>query len=112
MKSCAYFGLYHGDECIGLTGVVEHKDNPQDTLLIASYIRKEHRGKGLSRMLYEARIVWAKENGYKRAIISHRASNVASKAANQKHGFVYTHAERKIWPDGIADDQLFYQFLL
>jgi RimJ/RimL family protein N-acetyltransferase len=111
-KPCAYFGLYHESECIGLTGIVEHKDNPQDTLLIASYIRKEHRGKGLSRLLYEARIGWAKEHGYKRVIVSHRATNLASKAANQKHGFTYTHAESKTWPDGKLEDNVFYELIL
>ena len=112
LKSCAYFGLYHGDDCIGLTGVVEHRDNSDNVIFLASYVRKEYRGKGLSHLLYEARIGWAKEQGYKCVVLNHRASNLASKAANQKHGFVYTHTERKTWPDGIEDDQLFYQLML
>ena len=63
-------------------------------------------------MLYEPRIAWAKEKGYKKLIISHRKSNSASKAANQKFGFVYTHSESKTWPDGITEDNVYYELPL
>ncbi|MBS1772160.1 MAG: GNAT family N-acetyltransferase [Bacteroidetes bacterium] len=108
----ARYGLYAADTLIGLTGIIINKDNPTEAYMTQSYIRKEHRGKGLSAMLYNARINWAKEHGVKRLVISHRKSNVASKAANQKFGFKYTHSEDRTWPDGVTEENLFYELML
>lgn len=108
----AMFALYHGDQCIGLTGVLQWREDSTAAVFIASYIRADHRGKGLSSDFYRARINWAKGQGYKRAVVSHRADNLASKAANQKFGFVFTHSESKTWPDGSVQDQVFYELKL
>jgi RimJ/RimL family protein N-acetyltransferase len=108
-KKRAMFALSDGQKQIGLTGVVEAKDDPEATALIASYIHPDYRGKGLSNLFYKARIEWSRQNGYKRVIVSHRASNAASKAANQKFGFIHTHNESKTWPDGLTEDNVFYK---
>ncbi len=102
----ASFGLYYGDRLIGTTGIVV--SDPGKGTLIASYICKEHRGKGLSSLLYQARIDWAKAIGLTHLIVSHRKSNHASKAANQRFGFRYTHEEITTWPDGIEEANIFY----
>lgn len=104
----AFFGLFHDNTLIGVTGVARKKDKEDEVILVASYIHRTHRGKGLSELFYKARLDWARNNGYKHVIVSHRISNEASKAANQKHGFRYTHSEKEIWPDGIEADQLYY----
>lgn len=42
-------------------------------------------------------------------IVSHRAGNDASKAANQRFGFSFTHLETTVWPDGKLDNEVFYK---
>lgn len=109
----ACFGLYYGDELIGITGVVvADKEKPDEAYMTQSYIRKAYRGKGLSKMLYEARLAWAKEHQIKYLKIGHRASNLASKAANQHYGFIYTHSEPNAWPDGQTEDMFYYELML
>lgn len=107
------FGLFYRDQLIGVTGIVIDKDDPSLALMTQSYIRKEHRGKGLSRLLYEARLAWAAERPQiKRLRIGHRESNHISKAANQHYGFVYVAREPSDWPDGGREDTLYYELVL
>jgi RimJ/RimL family protein N-acetyltransferase len=108
----AYFALKVGEECVGLTGIVTDRDNPQRALLIASYIREEYRRNGGSGLLYHARLDWARKNGFAEVIVSHRASNEPSKKANQKHGFEYTHSTPHEWNDGVVEDEKFYRLKL
>ena len=66
------FVLRCNNKAIGLTGIIEDRDYPNgDTgLFVMSFIDKEYRGKGLSKLLYEARINWAIEKSqYKRLIV-------------------------------------------
>lgn len=109
----ACFGLYYGDELIGITSIiVSDKEKPDEACLTQSYIRETHRGKGRSKMLYEARLAWAKAHQIKCLKVGHRASNLASKAANQHYDFIYTHSERNTWPDGKTEDMLYYELML
>lgn len=108
----ARFGLYHLTELIGLTGIVADKEKPGEAYMTQSYIRKAYRGRGLSRLLYQARIEWAKANAVKRLIIGHKESNIISKAANQHFGFVYTHSENREWPDGSNQPMLYYELFI
>ena len=104
----ACFGLFFNGELIGITAIITEQEKPGEAYMTQSYIRKAHRGKGLSRLLYEARLAWAKEHDVKRLIIGHRRSNATSKAANQHYGFRYTHNESRTWPDGATEDMLYY----
>lgn len=109
----ACFGLYYGDESIGITGiVVTDAALPFEAYMTQSYIRKAFRGKGLSALLYQKRLEWAKDHLIKTLRIGHRESNLASKAANQHFGFVYTHAEARTWPDGQTENMLYYKLEL
>lgn len=108
----AIWGLYFKDELIGVTAANGNPDNPSEVRFTHSFIVPEHRGKGLSSLFYKARIDWARSKNLKKAIVTHRAGNEPSRAANQKHGFKYTHAEKRIWPDGIEDDNLIYELPL
>ena len=110
--SCAYFILSLGQEDVGLTGILTSRENPKHAILIASYIRQEHRRKGGSDFLYEARLEWARKNGFEEVIVSHRSSNEASKRANQRHGFEYTHSEPHTWNDGVVENEVFYRLRL
>ncbi len=108
----ACLGLYYKNELIGITGII--RDHEQEDLghMVQSYIRKAHRGKGLSTLFYKVRLDWAREHKLKRIQVGHKASNMASKAANQGFGFKYTHSEPRIWPDGSTEDILYYELEL
>lgn len=106
----ACFGLYYGEELIGITGiVVTEPKQPQEAYMTQSYIRQVYRGKGLSKILYDIRMDWARTHGIRTLKIGHRANNTTSKAANQHYGFTYTHSEPRTWPDGATEDMLYYQ---
>jgi GNAT superfamily N-acetyltransferase len=105
----ACFGLYYHEEVVGVTGIVVNDPNESVATMTQSYIRVAHREKGLSRLLYEARIDWAKKKGIKKLLIGHREGNVASRSANQHYGFSYTHRESLQWPDGSVADSVFYE---
>ncbi|WP_418359559.1 GNAT family N-acetyltransferase [Sphingobacterium detergens] len=49
-QNCAIFGLYDHEAIVGLTGVVVDRDDASNAILIASFVREPHRGKGLSRL--------------------------------------------------------------
>lgn len=108
----AFWGLYDGDTCIGLTGAAQLRTDPTCVLLIASYIRTTYRSQGLSALYYQARIEWARSLGYKSIEVHHRRDNHISKAANQKFGFIYTHTDTVLWPDGTYDDRECYRLIL
>ena len=105
---CAIFGFYNQDLLIGLTGVVLDRADESNAILIASFIQEGHRGRGLSRLFYEARITWAREQGCLRITVSHRVGNEASRAANQSFNFAYTHSRDVVWPDGVKAEELIY----
>lgn len=102
----AVFGLFANEVLIGMTSILLLDD--QEGYLGQSYIRKEHRGKGLSALLYNIRMAWAAELKLKRLSVSHRESNLASQAANQRFGFRYSHREACNWLDGTTEDVLYY----
>ena len=104
-----FFGLYDGQEIIGVTGTALVKEDKTQAVLIASFIRPEYRGMGLSALFYEARLDWAREQHCQSVIVSHRVDNVSSMKANQRSGFVYTHSKLNDWPDGVTADQLYYK---
>ncbi|WP_161964245.1 GNAT family N-acetyltransferase [Chitinophaga flava] len=104
----AVFGLFAGDEMIGITRIILRGEQGEEGYLGQSYIRKAYRGKGLSDLLYKIRMAWAAEHRLKRVWVSHRESNVASRAANQRFGFVYSHRESCHWQDGQTEDVLYY----
>lgn len=105
-QDAASFGLFYAGELVGITGIIIQR--PGEGALVASYIRKEYRKRGLSAMLYEARLTWARDKGLKTLVVSHRKSNQASMAANRHFGFRYTHTQMTLWPDGQEEEELFY----
>ncbi len=106
------FGLFDRDLLIGITAAFTWRGDPtgQTALLAMSYILPQYRGRGLSRHFYEARLGWIRSRPkFKRIIVSHRASNDASRRANQMHGFVQTERASHLWPDGQTEDEIFYE---
>ena len=87
-QDAAFFGLFDDRTIVGLGGVFTQDKSTRTGVLIAGYIREEYRGKGLSKLIYQARIDWAKESGlFDRLLIGHREGNEASRRANQAFGF-------------------------
>ncbi|MBI1214421.1 MAG: GNAT family N-acetyltransferase [Alphaproteobacteria bacterium] len=109
------FAVLHYGDVIGLTAVslLREDETGRTAKLWGSWLEPEWRGKGVSEKMYEARLNWARaQEGVRRVVVSHRESNVASKKANQKHGFTFTHAEGFFWPDGKEEPEVFYELWL
>jgi RimJ/RimL family protein N-acetyltransferase len=114
-KDVAIFMLFAGETPIGITGVSVFRDDStgKTALLWGSWLEPDFRGKGLSELMYRARIEWAKRHpNVNRIIVSHRASNTASKYANQKHGFKFTRTHEKVWTDGATEDEVCYELYI
>jgi RimJ/RimL family protein N-acetyltransferase len=97
------FGLFDHSKIIGLGAVFTSRDDVsgQSGVLAMDYIDPAYRGRHLSKLLYQARIDWAKLHPpFKRLVISHREGNEASRRANQSFGFRYIGKEEVDWPDG------------
>lgn len=108
----AFFGLFDAGKLVGITGAARQDYNSQSTtaILIASYLYPEYRRQGHSKKFYEARLAWiSRQPGIVAVLVSHRKSNEASRRANQAYGFVQTHEEMKLWPDGTSEGDVFYK---
>jgi RimJ/RimL family protein N-acetyltransferase len=109
---CIVFGLFAGSDLIGITGVVADRDDPsgQTAVLVMSYIRPAYRGRGLTVLLYDARLKWiASQPQFTHTIVSHRASNEASGRAIRRHGFSFIDRITRTWPDGTTEDEVRYR---
>ena len=109
------FGLFDGSRLIGITAVFTHRgDATGETAILAmSFIDLEYRGRGLSRLLYQARLNWVRAHShFKRVVVSHRESNEVSKRANQAFGFRYVGRGAHAWPDGVTEDELHYELVI
>ncbi len=110
-EKVATFALFDGDVPIGMTGIAyDRKDPAQKTAILwGSWLKPEYRKRGLSNLMYTARLDWAEARpDIDRVLVGHRASNLASKRANQKHGFAFMCAESRTWHDGITEDDVSY----
>ena len=111
-KDNAIFLIYENETPIGMTCVsIDRDDATKKTALFwGSWLAPHVRGKSLSELMYQTRINWAKEQPTVEGIIvSHRASNLSSKYANQKHGFETTRKNEKVWTDGATEVEIFYE---
>lgn len=109
----AIFGVFHEANIIGMTGIAVLRDDPATAKLWGSWLMPSWRRQGLSVPMYQARLDWAQRHKtVRRVIVSHRASNAASRAANQKHGFRFTHNDLRDWPDGTREADVFYEYVL
>lgn len=108
-KNCV-FGLFDGEAVIGCTGVFTSRENPEHCVFGFTYLKPEYRGQGLSKLMYEARIDWAKNQLHlKKALIGHRESNETSKRAMVRHGFQRVGVEDTVWPDGVSECEHKYE---
>jgi RimJ/RimL family protein N-acetyltransferase len=109
------FGLFDGECLIGITAAFTWREDPsgQTVMLAMSFILPEYRRRGLSRLFFDARLDWIRaQPQFKRIIVSHRASNAASRRAIERHGFVRTGRVEHVWPDGQTEDEITYELLI
>ncbi len=114
-KGQAIFFIYDDKKIIGMTGIYIPQDTVEKTtaVLWGSWLKPKYRRNGISNLMYETRIEWAKQHPeLKRIEVSHRESNVASKYANQKHGFKLLKEEDKEWHGGIEEKDVIYELKL
>jgi len=96
-------GLFDNDQLIGLAAVFPRPNDSggYNGLMAMDYIDAEYRGRDLSKLLYKARIDWAKnQSSFKKLMTSHREGNEASRRANQAFGFKFMDKTLTEWPDG------------
>jgi RimJ/RimL family protein N-acetyltransferase len=106
---CGVFGVFVDGALVGMTGIYVTREDPTVAGLWGSWLAPEHRRRGLSVPMYEARIAWARARPeLRRILVSHRAGNEASRRANQKHGFVWTHSGDLTWRDGVTEPEVCY----
>jgi RimJ/RimL family protein N-acetyltransferase len=106
------FGLYDRERLIGITAAFTSRDDPsgKTAILAMSFILPEYRGKGLSNLLYEARLDWIRaQPQFTRVVVFHRQSNDASRKAIHRHGFVFVTRTARTWPDGQTEDEFSYE---
>lgn len=111
-KDNAIFLICENETPIGITCVSVDRNDPtgKTALLWGSWLAPHARGKGLSKLMYQMRIEWAKgQPTVEKIIVSHRASNSASMRANQKHGFVWTQTTEDVWGDGSTENLISYE---
>lgn len=113
------FGLFEGGEdggtLIGISAVFAQREDPSGQTVIfgMSFILPDYRGRGLSRLLYEARLDWARARPqFRRVILSHAQSNAASRGAHRRFGFVLTNTVLQVRPGGGCETEEHYERLL
>ena len=105
------FGLFVQDELVGITSVFQWPEDSSGTtaVLASSFILPAHRGRGLTRLLFAARLQWiSAHGGFNRVVVAHRQSNEPSRRAILRHGFVPFRRRTHDWPDGRTEDELYY----
>lgn len=110
------FGLFDDSKLIGITGVfpyLEEDPSGATAILGMSAILPEYRGKGFSKLLYQARLDWLRTKPqFKRVLVHHRASNKVSGEANKHFGFVRIGTALQRWPDGTEEEEIIYELKL
>ena len=106
------FGIFDRGSLIAITSVFTWVEDPtgETAILASSFILESHRGRGLSRMLYDARLHWITARPqFKRVVVGHRLSNEPSRRANQHYPFRTFRRESHAWPDGTVEDEVYYE---
>ena len=109
------FGLFDDEKIIGLCGIFTWNEDPSGKtgVMAMDFIDPEYRGKGLTDLLYKARIDFAiQHKAWKKLSIGHREGNEPSRRAMIKHGFELVETKDINWPDGSRDIEYLYELNL
>ena len=110
----ALWGAFVGEAIVGLTGAFRDRDDPtgQTAAFGMTWLDPAWRGTGVARLYYDARIAWARAQGFVRVEVGHRASNAASAAAMRRAGFRPIARRPHHWPDGAWEDDVVHELVL
>ncbi len=106
------FGLFDDKTLIGIASILISEDCPNQNRarLAMGFIIPEYRGRGLSNLLYNTRIQWARNHPNINTVFSsHRKGNAPSSKAMTKHGLIYSHDEGRRYGDGSTAQSLIYE---
>ena len=106
------FGLFDKEAMVGLAAVFTWREDPtgKTAIFAMDYIAPDYRGQGLTKLVYQSRIDWARaQNRFDKMCISHREGNEPSRRAMVAHGFQYIEKEMIDWPDGTQDFEYNYE---
>lgn len=109
------FGLFDNNNLIGIASICKTNTKYDcDTAHLAmGFIHPEFRGMGLSSLLYDARLNWARNNPAINILkASHRKGNLVSAKAMTKNGFQCTDERKEKYGDGTTGTSLKYQLNL
>ncbi len=107
------FGAWQGATMVGLIGAFAWwEDLDRQTAFIGMlFVDRVMRGRGISTRLLRVALEWSRSR-FRSAVVSHRASNLASRAAILRLGFQEAHREPHVWPDGGTEDAVDYVLTL
>lgn len=111
----ASFGVFDGLEIVGLCGIVRQDLSAASPCahLVSAYLKAAYRQRGLSRLMYTARLDWARaQAGLTEVRVEHRASNAAARAAHQRFGFEFVESKARRWKDGSVHNTEIYSLKL
>jgi carbamoylphosphate synthase large subunit/RimJ/RimL family protein N-acetyltransferase len=94
LRTSAVFALFDKDCPVGLSAIGPHREDimGKSAFLYYSFVLPEYRRRGLSRLLYAARVDWAKAQGrFEKLVIDHRKGNEAARAMILAQGFSFTY---------------------
>ena len=107
------FGMFEADKLVGIAGVFTARDDPATAHLVMDFILPDYRGKGFWRLMYDARLDWVRRRKvFTRAVVAARESNAPSLAAMRAAGFAQSHRETHTWPDGVTEDEIWFELML
>ena len=114
LDTAALFGVFDGEALVGITGVFTDRDDPsgRTAALGMTWLAPVHRGRGVGHRFYAARLAWAREHGFARVAVGHRASNEPSRRTMLAAGFREVGRTPHQWPDGGSEDHVDYELML
>lgn len=106
-----YFGIYHGDDLIGLFFVRIFSEDMTQARISSLYIRREYHRKGIDKLLFETAFDWARQMKCTSIKAGCKENNYASKRLIEKYGGVFTGREDEPlhYPDGSTGHTLWYR---
>jgi GNAT superfamily N-acetyltransferase len=85
-RGAATFVAFHGDEPVGMAGVVPG-DNADERQLVAAWVHPDHRRTGVATALVAAVEQWAREHGAARLTLWVTTTNEPAQAVYRAKGF-------------------------
>jgi mycothiol synthase len=84
----ATFAALAGGEIVGMAGLCHDEDRPDRAENALTTVRRDHRGRGLARLLKEITIAWAARRGIREIYTWTQTGNENMQAVNERLGYV------------------------